>query len=144
MLLEINRVPSFYAVPSSHKRLICAIDERGRTRGWLCGIPEPNLWPNARDKHTEPFPAYELGRIISIEQDGRTIHGFVCDEIVFQSSTRGRVSNCLEKLEVPPEETLVFVLDGDATYMTYDVMDALARSNKRVIVYIIKKNADVR
>ncbi|MFA6429867.1 MAG: hypothetical protein WCV84_05215 [Patescibacteria group bacterium] len=125
---------------SPHQHLAFAVNAEGYNDEGFAGLVSGRFWPELAETGGN-----QLGETLSKQCGSRTFHALVCHELRgshFQRTPQ-LVEECLNKLDVPENETIGVVLMGSGfagMMLRADVgaiLDGIERSRKRVVIYAL-------
>lgn len=130
---------------TSCNHIAFAVRTKGYNNGGFEGQVSSRFWSDLTY-----FPDEKaLGSVLSKKVEEKTFHALICYE--FKSGQKGGwdmtpqvVTQCLDSLDIPPDETVAVVLMGAGLVgqtMGTDVLailGGLARSKKKVVIYTLE------
>lgn len=135
MIVDLVRGDVFMA-PERH--VAFAVNTQGYNDAGFAGQVSDRYWPGLADTGGNT-----IGDVMSREVGDRAFHALVCHSLDSGGwdLTPGVVEACLRKVEAPADERIAVVLMGSAPAGrmlgadVYAILGALARSERRVVVY---------
>ncbi|MFA6018086.1 MAG: hypothetical protein WCT28_03655 [Patescibacteria group bacterium] len=122
---------------TSHSHIVFMVNTGGQYFEGFAGIISDRYWPELASMMRR-----ELGDVLTERVGSRTFHAIVCHSVGIDCWRHAPryVEECLNKLDVPGDETLGVVLAVSGPVVLpgpdmFAIIGAIARSEKRVIIY---------
>lgn len=138
MLVDAQRGDIF---GTTHIHIVFAVNTEGYNDAGFAGLVSSRYWPQLADTGGN-----KLGDVL-IKQvgDHRTFHALVCHELsgTGWKQTPHYVEECLNKLDVPEDETLGVVLMGSGPIGqmggadVFAIIGSIARSKRKAAIYTL-------
>ncbi len=123
-----------------YRHIAFAVNTEGCNDAGFAGAVSSRHWPGLADTG-----AKKLGDVISKNGEGKTFHALVCHSFGGDGwkKTAETVTECLDSLDVPDDETIAIVLMGAGMIGkmggadVFSILGGMARSKKKVAVYTL-------